>query len=374
MWQNAVSCRGSESMLPQCCGNKIKKERTRLMIGTSICFDLGTGYLSVFVQGKGIIANEPSVVAYDVENEKISVLGKKAYEMIGKTPDWIDIINPIKDGGIADYQIVQNIIGYYVQKVCQNKILKPNVLISIPCDMNSVDKRSVLEMATASGASRACLIEEPLAAAIGAGVDVNSYHGTMIVDIGAGTTDIAVIARGMVCSSKSVKVAGNLFNDAIISLARKEKNLIIGYQTAEIVKKDIGCTNFLEAELALRVVGKDASTNLPVSTEITSADVFLSLNDHLEMIVESIRQVLEKTPPELTADVSKTGITITGGSALLTGIERYIEYRTGITTRVAKDPQTCVIRGMGRILKAPRLLERNGYYFKTRQELVGYEE
>ena len=344
------------------------------MIGTNICFDLGTGYLSVFVQGKGIIANEPSVVAYDVENEKISALGKKAYEMMGKTHDWIDIICPVKEGSIADFQIVQNIIGYFVQKVCSNKILKPNVLISIPCDMNSVDKRSVLEMATASGASKACLIEEPLAAAIGAGVDVNSYHGTMVVDIGAGTTDIAVIARGMVCSSKSIKIAGNTFNDAIISFARKEKNLIIGTPTAEVIKKDIGCTNFLEAELAVRAVGKDAVTNMPSSAEITSADVFLCFNEQLEQIVESIRQVLENTPPELTADVSKTGITITGGSALLTGIDRFIEYRTGITTRIANDPQTCVIRGMGKILKAPKLLERNGYYFKTRQELVGYDE
>ncbi len=344
------------------------------MIGTNICFDLGTGYLSVFVQGKGIIANEPSVVAYDAENEKISVLGKKAYEMIGKTPDWIDIINPVKEGSIADFQIVQNIIGYFVQKVCSNKILKPNVLLSIPCEMNAVDKRSVLEMATASGASKACLIEEPLAAAIGAGVDVNSYKGIMVVDIGAGTTDIAVIARGMICSSKSIKIAGNAFNEAITSYLKREKELVIGSQTAEIIKKDIGCTNFLEAELAVRAVGKNAVTNLPDSAEITSAEVFLSFNDQLDQIVEAIRQVLENTPPELNADVSKTGIIITGGSALLTGIDRFIEYRTGITTRIASDPQTCVIRGMGKILKAPKLLERNGYYFKTRQELVGYDE
>lgn len=361
-------------MLPQCGAYKNKKERTRLMIGTNICFDLGTGNLSVLVPGKGIIANEPSVVAYDAEHEKISVLGKKAYEMVGKTHDWIDIIHPIREGSIVDFQIVQNIIGYFVQKVCSNKILKPNVLISIPCDMNAVDKRSVLEMATASGASKACLIEEPLAAAVGAGIDVNSYHGTMVVDIGAGTTDIAVIARGMICTCSSIKLAGDTFSEAIISHLRKEKDLIIGTQTAEVIKKDIGCTNFLEAELAVRAVGKDVKTNLPSSAEVTSAEVFLSFNDQLEQIVESIRQVLEKTPPELNADVSKSGITITGGSAKLTGIDRFIEFRTGIKTRIAKDPETCVIRGMGKILKAPRLLERNGYYFKTRQELVGYDE
>lgn len=344
------------------------------MIGTDICFDLGTGYLSVFVQGKGIIANEPCVVAFDPENEKISALGKKAYEMIGKNHDWIDIIQPVRDGNIADYQIVQNIIGYYIQKVCANKVWKPNVLISIPCDMNAVDKRSVLEMATAAGASKACLIEEPLAAAIGAGIDVNSYTGTMVVDIGAGTTDIAVIARGMVCSSKSIKIAGNAFNESITSFLRKEKEIIIGDKTAETIKRDIGCTNFLEAELAVRAVGKSVKTNLPMSAEVTSADVFLSFHEKLEAIVEAIRQVLEQTPPELNADVSRSGIIITGGSALLTGIEKFIGYRTGIPTVVADEPQTCVIRGMGKILKAPKLLERNGYYFKTRQELVGYDE
>lgn len=344
------------------------------MIGTNICFDFGTGCLSVFVQGKGVIANEPSVVAFDPEVGRISAIGKKAYEMIGKNHDWIDVIFPIKAGAISDFQIIQNIIGYYVQKVCGNKILKPNVLISIPCETNSVDKRSILELATASGASKACLIEEPLAAAIGAGVDVNSYKGTMIVDIGAGRTDIAVIARGMVCSSKSIKIAGNTFNDAIMTYLKREKDIIIGQQTAETIKKDIGCTNFLEAELAVRAVGKSVKTNLPVAAEITSADVFLSFNDQLESIVEAIRTVLEKTPPELNADVSRTGIIITGGSALLTGFDRFIEYRTGIKTTVANDPQMCVIKGMGKVLKAPKILERNGYYFKTRQELVGYEE
>ncbi len=344
------------------------------MIGTSICFDFGTGYMSVFVEGKGVIANEPSVVAYDAENKRISALGKKAYEMIGKNHDWIDVITPVKEGYISDFQIIQNIIGYYVQKVCGNKILKPNVLVSIPCEMNPVDKRSILELATASGASKACLIEEPLAAAIGAGIDVNSYKGTMVIDIGAGTADIAVIARGMICSSKSIKVAGNSFNDAITAYLKKEKDIIIGQQTAETIKRDIGCTNFLEAELAVRAVGKSVQTNLPMSAEVTSADVFLSISEQLDSLVEAIRVVLEKTPPELNADVSRTGITITGGSALLTGIEKFIEFRTGIKTTVADDPQRCVIKGMGKVLKAPKILERNGYYFKTRQELVGYDE
>ncbi len=344
------------------------------MIGTNICFSLGTGSLSVFVSGKGIIANEPSVVAINPENGKIISMGKKAYEMLGKNHDWIDVVNPIKDGGVFDFQTVQNIIGYYIQRVCENKIWKPNVLISIPCETNSVDKRTILELATASGASKACLIEEPLAAAIGAGVDVNSYKGIMVVDIGAGKTDVAVIARGMVCTSKSIKVGGNALNEAIITYLKKEKDVVIGFQMAETVKKDIGCTNFLEAELAVRAVGKSVKTNLPVSTEVTSADIFLSFNDQLETIVNAIGDVLEKTPPELCADVLKTGIVLTGGSAQLTGIDSFIKYRTGIKTMIAKEPDKCVIKGMGKVLKAPSILERNGYYFKTRQELVGYDE
>lgn len=344
------------------------------MIGTNMCFNLGTGYLSVLVQGKGVIANEPSVVAYDAENKRISAIGKKAYEMLGKNPDWIDVISPVKNGTIVDFQIIQNIIGYYVHKVCNNKVLKPNVLISIPCDMNMVDKRSVLEMATASGASKACLVESPLAAAIGAGIDVNSYKGTMVIDIGAGTTDIAVLARGMICSSKSIKVAGNSFNEAIMAYLKKEKDIIIGQQTAETIKRDIGCTNFLDAELAVRAVGKSSKTNLPMAVEVTSADVFLSLNDQLESIVEAVRLVLEKTPPELNADVSVSGITITGGSALLTGVDQFIEYRTGIKTTIAENPRMCTIKGMGMVLKAPQILERNGFYYKTRQELIDYEE
>ncbi len=344
------------------------------MIGTNICFDFGTSNLSVFVSGKGVIANEPSVVAINPENGKILSMGKKAYEMIGKNHDWIDVVNPIVDGGVYDFQTVQNIIGFYVQKVCENKIWKPNVLLSIPCETNSVDKRTILELATASGASKACLIEEPLAAAIGAGVDVNSYRGIMVVDIGAGRTDIAVIARGMICSSRSIKVAGNALNEAIVAFLKREKEISIGYQTAETVKKDIGCTNFLEAELAVRAVGKSTKTNLPISVEITSADVFLSFDDYLEQIVTAIKSVFEKTSPELNGDILKTGIVLTGGSAQLTGIDRFIEFRTGIKTMVAKDPQNCVIKGMGKVLKAPSILERNGYYFKTRQDLVGYDE
>ena len=344
------------------------------MIGTGICFDLGTDYMSVFVRGKGVIACEPSVAAIDLQTGKISAIGRKAYEMTGRTPDLTDIIRPIKEGSVYDFQTMQNIMSHYIQKVCGNKVFKPNVLMCIPGGANTVDRRTVLDLATSAGAAKACLIEQPLAAAIGAGFDINSYSGRMIVDIGAGTTDIAVIARGMICTSKTLKTAGNSFDEAIISYLKKEKGVSIGKITAEKIKKDIGCTSFLEAELAVRAAGKDTKTNLPKGAEVTSADIFMAIREQLEMIVEGIRSILEITPPELNADVSKNGMVISGGSAMLTGIERFIEYRTGIHATVADKPQTCVIRGMGKALKAPAMLERNGCYYKTRQELVGYEE
>ena len=344
------------------------------MLGTAICFDAGTNTMAVYVRGKGLVASEPSVVAYDAQTGKISAIGKRAYEMTGRNPDWVDVIRPVKEGSVYNFQTMQSVLSYYVQKACKNKVLKPNILICMPSDANSVDKRTVLDLATSAGAAKACIIDETLAAAIGAGVDVNSYKGTMVVDIGGGTTDIAVIARGMVCVSKSLKIAGNTFDDAIINYLKKEKDIVIGKIMAESIKKNIGCTKILEAELAVRAAGKDFVTNLPKSVEVTSSDVFISIREQLETIAEGIRSVLENTPPELNADVSRTGIIVTGGSAMLTGIEHFIENRTGIKTIVADDPQNCVIKGMGKVLKASKLLERNGYYYKTRQELVGYEE
>ncbi|MCQ2479788.1 MAG: rod shape-determining protein [Clostridia bacterium] len=343
------------------------------MIGTSICFDPGTSNMTLWVDGKGIVTSEPSVIAYDAQTGKISAIGKKAYEMTGRNSDWIDVVRPIKDGKFFDLQTAQRVLSYYIQKLCGNKVLKPNVLMSIPCSANTVDKRTVIDIATSSGAAKACAVEETLAAAVGAGIDVDDYKGTVIVDIGGGITDISVIAKGLVCVSSSVKVAGNTFDDAIISYAKKEKELIIGKITAEKIKKEIGCTSFLEAELAMRTVGKDILTGLPKETEITSADVFMSIRELLESIAEEIRLLLEKTPPELSGDIHENGIIITGGSAKLKGIDRFLEYRTGVPAKIADDPETCVIRGLAKLSKAPKLLEKNACFYKTRQEL-GYDE
>lgn len=343
------------------------------MIGTNICFDPGTCNMALWVQGKGIVLSEPSVISYDAQTGKISAIGKKAYDMTGRNPDWVDVVRPVKDGSVFNFQTMQSVLSYYVQKICGSKMLKPNILVCIPGDSNTVDRRTVLDLATASGAAKACVVEEPLAAAVGAGIDVNSYEGTMVVDMGGGTTDIAVVAKGMVCVSRSVKSAGNAFDDAIINYLKKEKDAVVGKITAENIKKEVGCTSFLEAEIAVRAVGKDIVTGLPKELEITSADVFMSIREQLESLTEEIRLLLEKTPPELTADVSQNGIVITGGSANLTGIDRFIQYRTGIPTRVADEPDKCVIKGLARLSRTRKLLERNACFYKTRQEL-GYDE
>lgn len=343
------------------------------MIGTSICFDPGTCNMTMWVQGKGIVLNEPSVISYDAQTGKISAIGKKAYEMTGRNPDWIDVIRPVKDGSVFNFQSMQSVLSYYVHKICGNKVLKPNILICVPGDSNTVDRRTLIDLATSSGAAKACVVEETLAAAVGAGIDVNSNKGTLIVDIGGGTTDIAVIAKGMVCISNSIKIAGNSFDEAIINYLKKEKEIVIGKISAENIKKQVGCTSFLEAELAVRAVGKDTVTGLPKEVEMSSADVFMSIREQLEAITEEIRLLLEKTPPELTADVAMNGIIITGGSANLTGIEKFFEYRTGIPTVVAHEPEKCVIKGMAKLTKAKKLLERNACFYKTRQEL-GYDE
>lgn len=343
------------------------------MIGTDICFDPGTCNMTVWVQGKGIVFSEPSVVSYDAQTGKINAIGKKAYDMTGRNPDWIDVVRPVKDGSIFNFQSMQSVLSYFVQKICGNKVLKPNILMCVPGYSNTVDRRTLIDLATASGAAKACVVEEPLAAAVGAGIDVNSNRGTLIVDIGGGTTDIAVVAKGMVCVSRSVKIAGNTFDEAIINYLRKEKGIIVGKITAENIKKEVGCTSFLEAEIAIRVVGKDVVTGLPVETEITSAEVFMSIRELIENITEEVRLLLEMTPPELTADVSENGIVITGGSANLTGIDKFFEYRMKIPSRVADEPEKCVIKGLAKLTKAKTLLDRNACFYKTRQEL-GYDE
>lgn len=344
------------------------------MLGTKIGFDLGTSNILAYVEGKGIRINDPAVIAYDTFTEKIKAVGRDAYKMLGRSPDSLNVIQPIKNGLVYDYEAVQNMLAFYIQKICGNQIFKPNVIVSIPSQVSDLDKRTVLDIVTSAGAARACVIEEPLVAAIGAQIDNKQFRGTMIVDIGGGTTDIAVITGGLVAKSASVTIAGCSFDEAICKYAKHKYDIIIGSVTAETAKKQIGTVKKMEAELAVRAVGKDSTTLLPKTIELTSSDMYECLREPLDKIIENIRLVLMETPPELNADISVNGIVLTGGGALLRGADEYIENKLGIRTRCAEDPINCVINGIGYYLKNMEELEQNGYVFMTYQDINEFEE
>lgn len=344
------------------------------MLGTKIGFDLGTTTIAANVDGKGIKINEPSVIVYDCFEEKVKAIGKEAYKMLGKTPDYLTAIRPIIDGDIYDYGALEQMLCYFIQKICGNRILKPSIIACVPSETNEIDKKTVTDLLISSGAARACVIEEPLAAALGAGVSIKNPEGVLIVDIGGGTTDIAVVTRGCIANSSSVEIAGNAFDEDICRFARRERDTVIGSITAEKVKKQVGAAKFLDAELAVRAVGKDYITKLPKSIELTSTDIFLCIREHLEKIVESIKLLLSETQPELVADIAKNGMIITGGGANIRGIDDYFRTKFGFNVKCAESPELCVANGLGVLLDDIKVLEENGYVFRSYADMNDFEE
>jgi rod shape-determining protein MreB len=340
-----------------------------MMLGINIGIDLGTSSVIIYVDGKGIVLSEDSVTAIEPKSGRMISVGAKAYKMIGRNPDSVAVTRPMRYGVISDFTATQSMLRYYLQKICGNRIFKPNIVICMPSTVTSLERRTLLELATSSGAGRACLVEEPLAAAFGAGVAFNKPKGVMIVDIGGGTTDIAVITMGCISVSKSIRIAGSAFDDDIIRYIRRERNMIIGEVTAEEIKKKIGCAYMRDAEIAVQVKGKNYFTGMPSYFEVSTTEVFLAIREHLEQIAESVREVLEITPPELSADISETGIILTGGGSALHGMDKLISKKTGVRAVVADDPVNCVARGIGCALKHMDILEENGYLFKTREDI-----
>lgn len=343
------------------------------MLGTKIGIDLGTTSIIANVDGKGIKINEPSVIVYDTFDEKVKAIGSEAYKMLGKTPDSLTAVCPIRDGYIFDYDALEQMMCYFIQKICGNRIFKPNIVACVPSKTNDIEKVTVTDLLISSGAARACVIEEPLAAALGAGVSMKDPEGHLIVDIGGGTTDIAVITRGCVSTSDSVDIAGNTFDDDICRFTRRERDTIIGNITAEKVKKQIGAAKFLDAELAVRAVGKDYITKFPKSIELTSTDIFLCIREHLEKITDSIKYLLSRTQPELVADIIKNGMIITGGGANIRGIDDYFRDKFGFNARCAEKPECCVANGLGVVLVDIKILEENGYVFRSYADINDFE-
>ncbi len=314
-----------------------------------IGIDLGTANILVYVKGKGIVIQEPSVVAVSEDNHIVAV-GDEARDMIGRTPGAITAIRPMKDGVIADYVITEAMLRYFIKKAGRS-FTKPDVMISVPCGVTSVEKRAVRDAAIKAGAREAYLIEEPLAAAIGANVPISGPSGNLIIDIGGGTSEIAVIALGGIVVSRSLRVGGNRFDEAIASYIRKKYNLMVGERTAEEVKIAIGTALPLDRELHMEVRGRDLIAGLPRTIPFTSSEVMEALEQPLQQIVGSVRAVLEETPPELSSDIIDKGMVMSGGGALLRNIDKLLTQVTGVPCHVAENSLDCVALGTGLALE-----------------------
>lgn len=314
--------------------------------------DLGTANIVVFLRGKGIVLREPSVVAISTKNKKVLAVGEEARLMLGRTPGHIVAVRPLSDGVIADYTTTEKMLEYLIAKVCgRRRFLKPRVLVCVPSGVTSVERRAVIQAAREAGAGEAYTIEEPMAAAIGAGLPISMPGGNMVVDIGGGTTDVAVISLEGIVISRSVRVGGNKMDEIISRYIRAQYNLMIGERTAEEIKIKVGSAYPLEPELEMEVRGRDLIAGLPKTITVTSEEIREALQEPINAIVERVRSVLEETPPELAADIIERGITLTGGGALLRGIDKLLESVTNIRIQVADDPLSCVAIGTGRALE-----------------------
>jgi rod shape-determining protein MreB len=322
------------------------------MLSTDIGIDLGTASILVYIRGKGVVLKEPSVVAFDRDTSKIKAIGEEARLMLGRTPGNIVAVRPLRQGVISDYTVTEKMMKYFIQKAMGKKAFrKPRISVCVPSGVTEVEKKAVEDATYQAGAREVAIIEEPIAAAIGAGIDISRPCGNMIVDIGGGTTDIAVISLGGTVVSTSIKIAGDDFDEAIVRYMRSKHNLLIGERTAEDIKIKIG-NAFPKAEImTMDVRGRNLVTGLPKTVEVTSEETMEALRTPTTQIVEAVHSVLEKTPPELAADVADRGIVLTGGGALLRGLEELIEDKTGINTVTAEHPMTCVAIGTGKYVE-----------------------
>lgn len=324
--------------------------------------DLGTANILVYLRGKGIVLREPSVVAVNATTKKVLAVGEEARLMLGRTPGNIVATRPMSDGVIADYTTTKKMLEYVFNKVVgRNRLLKPRVLVCVPSQVTSVERRAVIQAAREAGASEARTIEEPMAAAIGAGLPISMPGGNMVVDIGGGTTDVAVISLDGIVTSESLRVAGNRMDEVIIRHVKSVHSLMIGDRTAEEIKTKIGSAYPLEQELSLKIRGRDLVAGLPKTVEVTSVEIREALSEPVLAIIEKVKRVLEQTPPELASDVIERGIVLTGGGALLRGLDRLLTASTSIHVYVAEDPLSCVAIGTGRALEEWKAISQSDY-------------
>lgn len=315
-----------------------------------IGLDLGTASVLVYVKGKGVVLCEPSVVAVDKISGRILEVGIEAQKMLGRTPGNIIAIKPLREGVISDYEMTERMIKEFIRKVIGFRLIKPNVVICVPSIITEVEERAVIDAGTQAGARRVFLIEEPVAAAIGSGIDISKPVGNMIVDIGGGTSDVAVISLGGIVESTSIKIAGDKFDEAIIKYIRRKHNVLIGERMAEELKMNIGCVYPRPEEKSMEIKGRCLMTGLPRIFTVTSTEIMESFEEVSSRIIEAIHYVLERTPPELVGDISTNGIVMTGGGSLVWGFDKLVAAKTGIPTHVADDAISCVAYGTGKAL------------------------
>ncbi len=329
---------------------------------SDLAIDLGTANTLVYVKGRGIVIREPSMVAIDTRTGKIQAVGSEAKEMLGKTPANIVAIRPMRDGVIADFEVTERMLEYFIRKTrSTGHFLKPRIVIGVPSEITQVERRAVKDAAIRARAREVFLVEQAMASAIGADLPITEPGGNMIVDIGGGTTDVAVISLSGIVISHSLRVAGNEMDDAIIQYVKKKNNLLIGERTAEQIKIEIGSAFPMNEKLKMEIKGRDLATGIPKTIEITDAEVREALDDVISKIVEVVKNTLEKTPPELAADLVDRGIILSGGGALLKNLDQRLKAETGLPIFLADDPLSAVVLGAGKILENVQLLEKIGY-------------
>ena len=339
--------------------NKSRNDGFTGLLGRDMAIDLGTANTLVYVRGRGIVLNEPSVVAVNTLNGDILAVGAEAKRMIGRTPSHIRAVRPLKDGVIADFDITEKMLRYFIQKVHQRKFLaKPRIVVCVPSGITGVEQRAVEEASYSAGARAAYIIEEPMAAAIGAGLPIHEPAGNMVVDIGGGTTEVAVISLGGVVTATSVRVGGDELDESIINHVKKEYSVALGERTAEAIKLAVGSAFPSPDDMIAEIKGRDLVSGLPKTIHITSEEVRKAIEEPVNAIVDAVRDTLDRCPPELAADVMDRGIVLTGGGALLRGLDQRLKHETGMPIHVAENPLSCVAIGSGKCLEEFEVLKR----------------
>lgn len=311
--------------------------------------DLGTATVIVYIDGQGVVLSEPSVIAVNLKTDSVISVGQEAYDMVGKTPSHIQAIRPLSKGVVCDYKMTEEMVKFFIKKVCRDSLVKPRIALCVPSGITNVESNAVIDVAIASGARKVYLIEEPVAAAIGANIDIEKPNGNMIVDIGGGTTDIAVLSLNGIVNKKSIKVAGDAINDSIIKYIRSSHGVLIGERMADQIKRTVASVCWEDGEdISAPVKGRNLTTGLPCSLEISRSMLYDCVMKEVDQIVTAVKEVIEKTPPELVGDIYTNGITLTGGGSLLHGMDRLLEKQTKIHTALAEDPVNCVAIGTGK--------------------------